>query len=103
MKLITELNEEVSYISELNESGKRDHYISGRFIVGEQQNKNGRMYPMPVLEKEVARYMREVVTPKRAFGELNHPSGPTINLDRVSHIIVELKKEGNWTVFLILL
>jgi len=94
MKLITELNEEVNYISEMNESGKRDHYITGRFIVGEQQNKNGRMYPMPVLEKEVDRYLREVVKPKRAFGELNHPAGPTINLDRVSHIIVELSRDG---------
>lgn len=96
MKLITELNESVQYLSELNENGKRDHYITGRFIVAEEKNKNGRKYPREVLENEVARYVREVVNAKRAFGELNHPAGPTINLDRVSHIITELKQDGNY-------
>jgi hypothetical protein len=96
MKLITELSEETQYITEKNEDGKNYRYITGRFIVGEEKNKNGRMYPMDVLENEVSRYLREVVNMKRAYGELNHPSGPTINLQNVSHIITELKKEKNY-------
>lgn len=96
MKLITELNEDVEFITEKSESGKKDFYISGRFMTAEEKNKNGRMYPMSVLEPEVGRYMNEIVAAKRAFGELGHPQGPTINLDRVSHIITELKKDGNY-------
>lgn len=96
MKLFTELNEQVEYITEMNESGKRDHFIVGRFMTAEEKNKNGRVYPLGVLENEVQRYVREVVKQKRAFGELNHPSGPTINLDRVSHIIVEIKQNGKY-------
>ena len=78
MKLITELNEEIEYITELRENGKKDHFISGRFIVAEMTNRNGRKYPMEVLEPEVSRYIREVVNAKRALGELNHPAGPKI-------------------------
>ena len=96
MKLITELTEDTEYLVEKSEDGKKHHFISGRFIVAEEMNKNGRSYPKHVLEKEVQRYVREVVNAKRAFGELNHPSGPTINLDRVSHIITELKQDGNY-------
>jgi|LakMenEpi03Aug12_release.lakeMendotaPanAssembly.Ray.scaffolds.fasta_scaffold03129_19 hypothetical protein len=96
MKLIAELNEETQYITERTEDGKRQHYIIGRFMTAEEKNKNGRMYKKDILENEVARYIREVVNAKRAFGELNHPSGPTINLDRVSHIITELKWDGNF-------
>lgn len=96
MKLITELSEETQYISERSEDGKQHRYITGRFIVGEEKNKNGRLYPIHVLENEVSRYVREVVNMKRAYGELNHPSGPTINLQNVSHIITELKKEGHY-------
>lgn len=96
MKLITELTEDTEYLVEKSEDGKKHHFISGRFIVAEEKNKNGRSYPKHVLEKEVQRYVREVVNAKRAFGELNHPSGPTINLDRVSHIITELKQDGNY-------
>lgn len=96
MKLITEIIEDTHYITERTEDGKKNHYITGRFIVAEEKNKNGRTYPKHVLEKEVARYVREVVNAKRAFGELNHPAGPTINLDRVSHIITELKQDGNY-------
>jgi hypothetical protein len=96
MKLITELSEETQYITEKNEDGKNYRYITGRFIVGEEKNKNGRMYPIDVLENEVSRYLREVVNMKRAYGELNHPSGPTINLQNVSHIITELKREKNY-------
>lgn len=96
MKLITELNEEVGYITETREDGKKDHFIVGRFIVAEEKNKNGRIYPKHVLQKEVERFVREMVNTKRALGELNHPQGPTINLDRVSHIITELKWDGNY-------
>lgn len=96
MKLITELVEETNYITETREDGKREHFITGRFIVAEEKNKNGRMYPKAVLENEVERFIREMVNTKRALGELNHPQGPTINLDRVSHIITELKWDKNY-------
>jgi Prohead core protein serine protease len=94
MKLITELTEEVNLISEAKESGGKDYYIEGIFLQADIKNRNGRMYPMEVLEKEVNRYVTEVVKHNRAFGELGHPSGPSINLDRVSHIITELKRDG---------
>ena len=93
MKLITELAE-AEYFTEGSDSNK-EHYIAGKFIVGDQKNKNGRLYPLNVLEPEVERFMREMVKPGRAFGELGHPSGPSINLDRVSHMIVELNKNGS--------
>jgi len=96
MKLIAELNEETNYITERSEDGNKHHYITGRFMTAEEKNKNGRLYKKDILENEVSRYLREVVNAKRAFGELNHPSGPTINLDRVSHIITELKWDGNF-------
>ena len=97
MKLITELNETVQYISETKESGHKEHFIEGVFLQSEVKNKNGRIYPEGVLDKEVGRYITEVVKSNRAYGELGHPSGPSINLDRVSHMIVELKKDGkNW-------
>ena len=95
MKLITEINEEVEFISEAKESGEKDHYIHGIFLQGNMKNRNGRIYPIEVLDKEVERYMKEMVKHSRAFGELGHPAGPSINLDRVSHIIVDLKKDGN--------
>jgi hypothetical protein len=96
MKLIAELNEDTHYITERSEDGKKHHYITGRFMTAEEKNKNGRMYKKDILENEVSRYIREVVKANRAFGELNHPSGPTINLDRVSHIITELTWDGNF-------
>lgn len=96
MKLIAELNEDTHYITERSEDGKKHHFISGRFMTAEEKNKNGRMYKKGILEQEVSRYIREVVNAKRAFGELNHPAGPTINLDRVSHIITELTWDGNF-------
>ena len=95
MKLICELQESVEY--ELIEEGDgkpKKYYIEGIFMQSEKKNKNGRIYPMPVLEKEVNRYVKEYVKPKRAFGELGHPDGPTVNLDRASHMIQSLKKEG---------
>ena len=94
MKLICELQEAVNY--ELLEEGNKpkQYFIEGIFMQSEKKNKNGRIYPLPVLEKEVDRYVREYVEPKRAFGELGHPDGPTVNLDRASHMIHSLKKEG---------
>ena len=94
MKLITELVEEVNLISEAKESGGKDYYIEGIFLQADIKNRNGRMYPVDVLENEVSRYNREVIQKNRAFGELGHPSGPSINLDRVSHIITELRRDG---------
>lgn len=95
MKLIAELNEDVEYISEARESGGKDHYIKGPFLVSEKTNKNNRFYSKRVMETAVERYVTEVVNAKRAYGELGHPAGPQINLDRVSHIITELKWDGN--------
>lgn len=95
MKLITELVEDVKYITETREDGKKNLYITGPFMVGEQKNRNGRIYEARVLEKAVQPYMENYVTKGRAYGELGHPDGPQINLDRVSHIIQELKRDGD--------
>lgn len=95
MKLFTELNEQVSVLTEMEESGKKAFYIEGVFLQGDIKNKNGRVYPVPVLEKEVYRYMKENVQNNRAYGELGHPDGPNINLERVSHMIKNLRKEGS--------
>ncbi len=94
MKLICELQESVEY--ELIEEGDKpkQYFIEGIFMQSEKKNKNGRVYPLPVLEKEVNRYVKEYVEPKRAFGELGHPDGPTVNLDRASHMITSLTREG---------
>ena len=94
MKLITETIEEVNLIVE-ESGGKKNHYIEGVFLQAELKNRNNRVYPMSVLEREVNKYIAEHVNNNRAVGELGHPDGPTINLDRVSHRIVSLKKEGN--------
>jgi hypothetical protein len=94
MKLFTELVEDIQLISEARESGGKDYYIEGIFLQAEITNRNGRRYPEQVLANEVSRYVTEVVNKNRAFGELGHPSGPSINLDRVSHIITELRKDG---------
>ena len=94
MKLITELNESVQYISESTESGKKHHFIEGIFLQADLKNRNGRVYPLNVMVIEVERYVREVVNVNRAYGELGHPAGPSINLDRVSHMIVELNRDG---------
>lgn len=95
MKLFTELNEQVSVLTEMEESGKKAFYIEGVFLQGDIKNRNGRVYPVPVLEKEVYRYMDENVKNNRAYGELGHPDGPNINLERVSHMIKNLRKEGS--------
>jgi len=94
MKLITETIEDVKLLTE-ERDGKKLLYIEGVFLQSELKNRNGRMYPFSVLEREVGRYNEEYVQSKRALGELGHPDGPTINLDRVSHRIVSLKAEGN--------
>ena len=96
MKLICELQEAVDYelIEAVNDKPKQ-YYIEGIFMQSETKNKNGRIYPLEVLEKEVKRYVKEYVEPKRAFGELGHPDGPTVNLDRASHMITSLVKEGS--------
>ncbi len=93
MKLITELNESVQFLKE-EKDGKPQYFIEGVFIQGEKKNKNGRVYPVEILEKEVAKYCENLVAKNRAFGELGHPEGPTINLDKVSHMIVEIKQDG---------
>jgi hypothetical protein len=94
MKLITETIENVKLITE-EKDGKKLLYIEGVFLQSELKNRNGRMYPFSVLEREVKRYNEEYVKSKRALGELGHPDGPTINLDRVSHRITDLRAEGN--------
>ena len=94
MKLITETIENVEVITEGKGADKK-LYIEGVFLQSEIKNRNGRMYPFSVLEKEVNRYNEEYVKTSRALGELGHPDGPTVNLDRVSHRITSLKSEGN--------
>lgn len=95
MKLITEVNEQINIITEATESGGRSFYIEGVFMQAEQQNRNGRLYPLEVLQKETDRYVTEYVNKNRAYGELGHPEGPTINLERVSHMTKSLRQEGN--------
>ena len=94
MKLITEQIEDVQVITEGTGVDKK-LYIEGVFLQSELKNRNGRVYPFQVLEREVNRYNEEYVKTKRALGELGHPDGPTVNLDRVSHRITELRSEGN--------
>ena len=94
MKLITENIESVELITE-EKDGEKKLYIEGVFLQSEVKNRNGRVYPFKVLDNEVKRYHEEYIKPGRALGELGHPDGPTVNLDRVSHRIVSLKAEGN--------
>ena len=94
MKLITENIEEVKLLTE-EKDGQKHLYIEGVFLQSEVKNRNGRVYPFSVLEKEVGRYNEEYVSKGRALGELGHPDGPTVNLDRVSHRITTLKAEGH--------
>ena len=95
MRLIKEHTETVNYlIEEDKETGKKNYNIEGVFLQSEIKNRNGRVYPVEILDKEVKRYMKENVKKNRAYGELGHPDSPTINLDRVSHMIKDLKLEG---------
>ena len=93
MKLITENVEQLQFITE-ERGGKKEQYIEGVFLQSDVKNKNGRFYPKTILEREVVRYNKEYVKTKRAFGELGHPEGPVINLERVSHMITELSPNG---------
>ena len=97
MKLIAEiLQEDISYVAEENKAtGEKDYFIEGPFLQSNIVNKNNRQYPKQVLANEVARYDKEYIQKKRAYGELGHPQGPTINLERVSHIIQSLKEDGD--------
>jgi hypothetical protein len=93
MKLIKEINETVSYLVEESD-GKKSLHIEGPFLVSEKKNRNGRLYEFNTMRKEVARYTEEYINKHRAFGELGHPESPSINLDRVSHMITSLKEDG---------
>jgi len=96
MKLITEMIEDIQYlVEEDKDTGKKNHFIQGIFMQAEQKNRNGRIYERKILENEVGRYNKAFVNKNRALGELNHPEGPTVNLDRVSHMIKDLKFENN--------
>lgn len=95
MKLICEVVEDVKYVTEAKESGGKDMYIEGIFMQGNKQNQNNRFYSTEVLAKEAERYVKEKIETNRAFGELGHPSGPSINLERVSHLITELRQDGD--------
>ena len=94
MKLIKEITETVSYLTE-EADGKKVLHIEGPFLVAEKKNKNGRIYEFNTLRKEVHRYTEDYINKHRAFGELGHPDSPSINLDRVSHMIVGLREDGN--------
>ena len=96
LKLIIEQTDPVAkYIVESREDGQKNHYITGIFLQQELKNRNGRIYPSQIMEGEVQRYVRDVMEKNRAWGELGHPSGPAINLPLVSHIIKELRRDGN--------
>ena len=93
MKLITETIENIEVLTE-ERNGKKDYKIKGIFMQADIKNRNGRVYPVQTLAKEVKRYNEQFINKKRAFGELGHPDGPTVNLERVSHMITSLKPEG---------
>ena len=94
MKLIKEITETVSYLTE-EADGKKSLFIEGPFLVAEKKNRNGRLYEFNTMKKEVHRYTEEYINKHRAFGELGHPETPSINLDRVSHMITSLREDGN--------
>ena len=97
MKLITEMIDDdcIEFITEEGTNGQKSHYIKGVFMQAEQKNRNGRIYPKNVLDEQVKKYVENYVDQNRAFGELGHPDGPVVNLERVSHMIKELNEEGN--------
>lgn len=96
MKLITEVyDEDCSVLTESSEDGKKGYFIEGIFMQGDIKNRNGRIYPAEILEKEMKRYNDQFIKTKRALGELGHPNGPQINGDRVSHLITEMKRDGS--------
>ena len=96
MKLICEINEDIQYkLEEAEGSEPKKYFLEGIFMQADQKNRNGRLYPKSILAKEVKRYTEKYIKAKRAFGELGHPDGPTVNLERVSHMITELKQDGS--------
>jgi len=97
MKLITEYteNDSINCLVEKKENGDKNYVIEGVFAQADKKNRNGRIYPKAIMERAVGKYVKEQVSKKRAVGELNHPEGPTVNLDKVSHLITDLKFEGN--------
>ena len=95
MKLISEhFSDDVEYITEEKEDGKKNYKLKGVFLQSEIKNRNGRVYPFEVLDKEVQRYNKEFIEKNRAYGELGHPEGPTVNLDKVSHMVTSLEPDG---------
>ena len=94
VKLFSEAVEEVEYICEEKKDGNKNYKIRGIFMQADVKNRNGRVYPMEILQKEVAKYNKNFIQEKRAFGELGHPDGPTVNLERVSHMITSLTPDG---------
>lgn len=99
MKLISEISESVEFVTEAKENGSKTMYIQGPFMMYDEANRNNRVYPKAIMEREVNRYIKENINNKRAYGELNHPQGPTINLDRVSHLIEKLEMKSDGTVY----
>ena len=96
MRLIKEFNESITYLTEESKDPKKPNvFIEGVFLQSDLKNKNGRVYPKEIMQREVQRYVNENVKTKRAYGELGHPDGPTVNLDRVSHMITDLREDGN--------
>jgi len=95
MKLICEVNEDIQYELEEAEGQPKKYFLEGIFMQADQKNRNGRLYPKSILAKEVKRYSEKYIKSNRAFGELGHPDGPTVNLDRVSHMITDLKEDGS--------
>ncbi len=94
MKLISEEATNVEFLTEAKKDGGKNYFIEGIFMQANKKNRNGRIYPTEILQKEAKRYTEEFIKKKRAFGELGHPDGPTVNLDRASHMITSLVKEG---------
>lgn len=94
-KLLLEINEDIQIIKEAKEDGSRKYFIEGIMLQGNLKNRNGRVYPTEILAKEVKSYTENYINKKRSFGELNHPPNPSINLDRVSHMITEIKQDGD--------
>ena len=94
MKLISEALEDVKFLAEEDDNGKKNYKIKGIFMQADIKNRNGRIYPMEVLQKEVQRYNKDQINENRAYGELGHPEGPTINLERASHMITSLVPDG---------
>ena len=94
MKLIKEISQDLRFLTEASESGKKGFFIEGIFMQADKENKNGRIYPRRIMESELSRY-QTLIKEKRSLGELGHPPNPTINLDKVSHLITNLRFEGN--------